>query len=300
MFSKYLTVVVVPRKTSKVRKIKIPLHLFVLGAVLVVGLVSGLTYVAIDYFHIRSQLANLETLQDEYLKQEKEIEAFSNRYESSQVHYDNLLSLNHKLKSMVMTTMSAEKKAQTKRVSEEELAAMAAIAEKQGIMQVIDSDASEVDSDLKHERALKFQNLVKFYQQRQNPFSRIPHLKPVNGFLIDEFGLHTDPFTGQMRPQNGIDIASRLDFEIYAPADGIVIEIKEEENYGNVLVLDHGNGIVTRYGHISQVEVEEGEIVRKGGVIALVGNTGRTTGPRLYYEVILNRIPQNPVKYINN
>ncbi len=300
MFDKYFTIVVIPRKTSKMREIKVPIFLFGLGVVVSIGILYGLAYIVFDYYNLRSNLASMDESKAKYDISEKQIKKFSEQYQDVQVHYNHLEALNYKLKSMVMTSMHADKKSKLTIEDQENLAEKLDTAEKKGILEVIASDSSEVDSDLKHERGMKFNNLVKFYKERQNPFSRIPHGWPVNGFLIDEFGTNTDPFTGEMRPQNGIHIASRLDFLIYAPADGIVIERKDEEEYGNVLVIDHGNGFMTRYGHISRFEVEEGELVKKGKIIAQVGNTGRATGPGLYYEVILNGIPQNPVKYNDN
>ncbi len=77
-------------------------------------------------------------------------------------------------------------------------------------------------------------------------------------------------------------------------------QMHEARDKKNVLIIDHGNNFMTKFGHISQFEVEVGDVVRKGDIVAQVGNTGRTTGPRLYYEVILNDIPQNPAKYIFN
>ena len=300
MFNKYLTIVVIPRKTSKVRKINVPTRLFGFVFVLLILTFSGLLYVIVDYLSIRSHLAGLEESKRQYNIHEKQIKEFSNRYEDVLLHFEFLKTLNFKLKSMVITSMSADKKSKRTRESEQDLLEKESIASKNGILEVITSDASEVDSDLIYERARRFQNMAAFFKNRHNIESGVPGGWPTKGFLIDQFGIRTDPFTGQMRPQNGINIASRLDFPIYAPADGIVLTTEKEENYGNILMIDHGNGFATRYGHISRFEVEEGEIIKKGKIIALVGNSGRTTGPLLYYEVIFNGIPQNPVKYIYN
>ena len=297
MFKKHFSVVIIPRKTSKVRKIKIPL--FLVGVIGFVGacLLVSFAFVVVDYLSLRSQLSSIDENIKLFDQQKKRIDDFNNQYQDLLLHFDNLSSLNEKLKSMVITNVGMERKNRLKKEKQLALAEKIEIASKGSVLDVIAADQSELDSELKIEQELQFKNIVSFFNKRQNPYARIPSGLPVEGYLINEFGLHTDPYTGQMRPQNGIDIASRLDSPVLAPAEGLVLVSKNDENYGLMLTLDHGNGIKTSYGHLSSIEVEKGDVVPKGNVIALVGNTGKTTGPRLYYEVTFNGVPQNPVKY---
>ncbi len=299
MFEKYFSIVIIPRKTSNVKKIKIPVFVFWIAGLLVVSIVSGMAYIGFDYYNLKSQVARIEELKKTKDQQAKKIADFNDQYRELQVHYNHLNSLNDKLKSMVVTSIDSERKSRSRENKNKSLQEKLETARKTSVLDIIATDSSEVDSDLQYEREIRFTNLIAFFKSRKNPFERIPSGLPVNGYLIDEFGMHTDPYTGQVRPQNGIGIASRLDIPIIAPADGIIMEIKEDEDMGNVLVVDHGNGFKTRYGHVGEYEVEVGDIVIKGSAIAQVGNTGRTTGPRLYYEVLFNEVPQNPVKYLN-
>ena len=96
----------------------------------------------------------------------------------------------------------------------------------------------------------------------------------------------------------GMDIAAEPGKPIYAPSEGTVIYAGPEGNYGNVIVLDHGYGIKTRYGHLAEVLVKSGDRVKRGEQVATVGSTGRATGPHLHYEVRVNGIPQNPRKFL--
>jgi murein DD-endopeptidase MepM/ murein hydrolase activator NlpD len=96
----------------------------------------------------------------------------------------------------------------------------------------------------------------------------------------------------------GIDIASPHGQPVYTPSDGTVVFAGTEGGYGKVLVLDHGYGVKTRYGHLSEIHVRAGDRVRRGDKIGAVGNTGRSTGPHLHYEVRVNGIPENPRKFI--
>ena len=96
----------------------------------------------------------------------------------------------------------------------------------------------------------------------------------------------------------GLDIAARMSSEVIAPADGIVIRGGRSFGLGVLLEIDHGYGVVTRYGHNSKNLVKVGDHVKRGQVISYVGNTGRSTGPHVHYEVLLNGIPVNPMRYI--
>ncbi|MCP4752019.1 MAG: peptidoglycan DD-metalloendopeptidase family protein [Proteobacteria bacterium] len=297
MFDKFFTVILIPRRTSTVKKIRIPVFLFGLGVVVLIVFIMGWTFMIVDYFSLRTRLLDQEKVTEQFAQQEKWIEEFSRQFEVLQFHYDTLDAINQKLRSMA--SIRAKKKSRPGRESKLEQIDKLRRASEKGVLEVIASDSSEIDSDLKYEQELRFEKLIEFFKEETNSLSRIPNYLPVKGFIINEFGTSTDPFTGEITPQYGIDIATRSLNPIYAPADGIVRYTKKDDEYGNVLVVDHGNGFVTRYGHIARFEVDEGDIVRRGGVIAQAGNTGRATGPRLHYEVILNDIPQNPLHYIN-
>ena len=112
--------------------------------------------------------------------------------------------------------------------------------------------------------------------------------------------MSNDPFTGEIKPEYGINITTPNFHSIYSPADGIVFSIERNDELGNQLMLDHGNGFMTKYGHIAKFEVSVGDIVRKGKIIAQAGNTGRTTGSRLHYEILINGVPQNPKNYLSD
>ena len=96
----------------------------------------------------------------------------------------------------------------------------------------------------------------------------------------------------------GLDLAAPHGNEVFSPSDGAVVFAGLEGGYGNVIVIDQGCGVKTRYGHLAKIMVKAGDKVKRGGLIAAVGNTGRSTGPHLHYEVRVNGIPQNPRKFI--
>ena len=125
-----------------------------------------------------------------------------------------------------------------------------------------------------------------------------PNLWPVEGQVTGSFGERIDPFNGEGAFHSGVDIGSSYGHPIIAPADGVVRLTETMGGYGKTIMIDHGNGISTRYGHLSGFAVTAGQHVQRGEVIGYVGESGRSTGPHLHYEVRINDTPVNPYKYL--
>jgi murein DD-endopeptidase MepM/ murein hydrolase activator NlpD len=125
-----------------------------------------------------------------------------------------------------------------------------------------------------------------------------PTLWPVQGPITGPFGSRMDPFNGEGAFHAGVDISCHYGQPIMAPADGVVTYAGFYNGYGRMIVVDHGNGITTRYGHLSGFAVTDGQTLRKGQVIGYVGMSGRSTGAHLHYEVRIHDTPVNPHKYL--
>jgi murein DD-endopeptidase MepM/ murein hydrolase activator NlpD len=125
-----------------------------------------------------------------------------------------------------------------------------------------------------------------------------PNLWPVEGQVTGSFGERIDPFNGEGAFHSGVDIGSSYGAQVIAPADGRVTFSEIMGGYGKAIMIDHGNGISTRYGHLSGYAVTAGQSVHRGDVIGYVGESGRSTGPHLHYEVRINDTPVNPYKYL--
>jgi murein DD-endopeptidase MepM/ murein hydrolase activator NlpD len=125
-----------------------------------------------------------------------------------------------------------------------------------------------------------------------------PNLWPVEGQVTGSFGERTDPFNGEGAFHTGVDIAAMVGQPVVAPADGTVTFADFMGGYGRAIVLEHGHGISTRYGHLSGFAVAPGQHVHRGEIIGFVGLSGRSTGPHLHYEVRINDTPVNPYKYL--
>ena len=125
-----------------------------------------------------------------------------------------------------------------------------------------------------------------------------PTLWPVEGRITGSFGERTDPFSGEGAFHRGVDISSEIGTHILAPADGVVLYADMMNGYGRTVMVDHGNGISTLYGHLSGFAVGPGQQVHRGETIGYVGQSGRSTGPHLHYEVRIFNTPVNPHRYL--
>jgi len=126
----------------------------------------------------------------------------------------------------------------------------------------------------------------------------IPSTTPVAGPVGSGFGFRTDPITGRGALHMGLDFPADVGTPIVAAAGGVVINADTHAAYGNVVDIDHGNGLVTRYAHASKLMVKNGDLVKRGQAVAQVGNTGRSTGPHLHFEVLVDGVPQNPARFL--
>jgi murein DD-endopeptidase MepM/ murein hydrolase activator NlpD len=127
----------------------------------------------------------------------------------------------------------------------------------------------------------------------------LPSQAPVvHGWFSSNFGQRIDPFTGQNAFHEGIDFPAEVGTAIVAAASGKVIAAEAHAQYGKMIEIDHGNGLITRYAHASKLNVKAGDLVVRGQRIATVGTTGRSTGPHLHFEVRQNGVPQNPARFL--
>lgn len=126
----------------------------------------------------------------------------------------------------------------------------------------------------------------------------VPSTTPVVGPVGSGFGFRADPITGRMALHTGLDFPAEPGTPIRAAAGGVVLEVGAHPEYGHTLEMDHGNRLTTLYAHLRRTLVKPGDIVRRGQVIAEVGNSGRSTGPHLHFEVLLEGVPQNPARFL--
>ncbi len=169
----------------------------------------------------------------------------------------------------------------------------------------IDGSVASLDQDI--DRLLRqirlqeesFSQIMERLKAKAEELRHLPSIRPVDvGYISSGFGRRRDPFTGRMSRHEGVDFSARKGSKVYATADGIVRKAGYERGYGYTIEIDHGNGIITRYAHNAKLLVRRGQKVKRGDVIAYVGSSGRSTAPHLHYEVRVNGVPRNPLKFI--
>ncbi len=142
--------------------------------------------------------------------------------------------------------------------------------------------------------------LLRGIREKRGMLAATPSIRPLDGNTTSRFGMRQSPFTGLTEFHTGLDIAAPSGAPILATADGTVTFAGNKGHYGKIIIIHHGHGMVTRYAHVSEFLKKPGDTVRRGDAVALVGNTGRTTGPHLHYEVRINGTATNPSDYILN
>ena len=147
---------------------------------------------------------------------------------------------------------------------------------------------------------LDLNELINKLKKKKNMLASSPSIKPVSGIITSPFGYRKCPFTGRKAFHSGLDISNRMGTKIVSTGAGKVVFAGRRIGYGNVVVIDHGHGKATKYAHLRDILVNKSQQVKRGQAIATLGNSGRTTGPHLHYEVLVNGTPVNPSKHILN
>jgi murein DD-endopeptidase MepM/ murein hydrolase activator NlpD len=301
--NKKYTIMIVPDETTKVRRYHVPKPL-VKGLLVVAALmVVGAGYMLANYYNIKQMVGDMERLRMETRQQKQQLLAFSKSVDDLQSEMTRLRHFDTKLRVMadldgvvypeqVMGIGGENPEPFNPMESELSFQDQALIKSMQTGIARLKTEASI------QERS--FQELVEYLEDQKSLLASTPSIWPIKGWKTSGFGYRTSPFTGRREMHKGVDVATRTGTPIIAPADGVVIFSGREGGFGNVVVIDHGYGIITKYAHNSVIDVKVGQKVKRGDIIAKVGNTGRSTGPHLHYEVAVNGVPVNPMRYILN
>lgn len=314
---KYFTVLVVPDRTSRVRKVTVA-RSWVYGAaagVLAVTLILG--GVLMHYVRVLGELSDYQSVYQENREVALQLRTYQERIRKLDSRLDHLERIEHKLR--VMTSLEDPSRniaigPLTDRESPAEIDSMFDEGGSASDTETVSPSSPESDrrefefrkigfrlEKLEGEakaRELSLEELHALLDDQRSILNSTPSIWPTRGFVSSTFGYRVSPFTSVKKMHEGLDVAAPKGTEVVTPADGIVTFTGVKGAYGNIVVVDHGYGLVTRYGHLSKVLVEPGQHVKRGSSIAKVGNTGRSTGDHLHYEVRIDGVPVNPTRYI--
>lgn len=275
--------------------------------ILAVG-AAGLSYALVDYVRLHGIDAKSRRIEralaeqtDQVTHQRKQIQAFAKEINALK---DRLVQLDQ-FEKQVRTIASIDPDN----------------ASENGLFGIGGSTPEDIDAnielDKKHTRMIRqmhrqmnqletasdnkkksFTSLLTALERQKNLLSHTPAIRPAEGYLSSRFGYRVSPFSEKREFHRGIDIANRVGTPVKATADGVVSFCGSKGSWGNVVVIDNGYGVTTRFAHLQKTLVARGDHVKRGDVIAHMGNTGRSTGSHLHYEVHLNGVPVNPEKYL--
>lgn len=308
---KYFTVLVVPDRTSRVRKVTIA-RSWVYGAFAGVAVFAiVLAGVLVQFARVLGDLSEYESVYQENREVALQLRTYQERIRKLDTRLDHLERIEHKLR--VMTSLedparniaigplteppprTVELFEETEPESRSPQGSPADTREHE--FRKIGFRLERLEGEAKA-RELSLEELHALLDDQRSILNSTPSIWPTRGFVSSTFGYRVSPFTSVKRMHEGLDVAAPKGTDVVAPADGVVTFAGVKGAYGNIVVLDHGYGLVTRYGHLSKVLVEPGQQVKRGSSIAKVGNTGRSTGDHLHYEVRIDGVPVNPTRYI--
>src|SRR3989344_5267488 len=324
---KTITIYLVANDESQTKKLTMPMSYFKISAFIVAVFVISLFAGLIDYFGLLAQSLENKKLKIENLNLQKQFQVVEGKLDTLQSGLDRVGMMTSKLKLITDTQMKdrAEKlnfPAQTsapgtdptqERMSNEQLIQQEPLIASENPVNTFKGEIAtekstsnyatlviRIDEAVK-DSALKEQSVIELWEMlsdRQSLLSATPYIKPARGPIGSRFGYRIDPINGRQKMHAGVDIVASPGTPVRAPADGVISFAGWDEQFGKLVSIDHGYGVLTRYAHNSQIYVQVGQKVSKFDVVSATGNTGRSTGPHFHYEVRVNGIPVNPMNYI--
>ena len=302
----FYTLVFFPGTTGSPKRMQISKRWFRVGAysalILIISLTASSAFLFHRYFQLVDDEVELTELQRSSKIRKIQVEKFAQQVKNFESEMIRLERFEKKLR--VITALEDSPRAASKNWGVGGSYGLPTRSLTTSLANEAKSLADKLSNNLGHLTAqakiqtISFQELDDFFKNQKSLLLATPSIWPTRGWVTSNFGFRRSPFTGLRERHEGWDIGARSGSAIRSTADGVVTVAGREHGYGKMMEVDHGYGLVTRYGHNSKNLLKAGARVKRGQIIALVGNTGRSTGPHLHYEVLLNGVPMNPKNYI--
>ena len=300
MKNNHVTFVVLPGdSTGKSRQYKVPVKILKALRNVSIAVVLGLALIAYDYGSMRVAAVELKGLRAENTAQKIELQGLSSKVSGLESKMAKLKIFDKKLRVLANLEVEGASKVALGMGGASPDGATELGVKKEELVKRMNSDLAELEGDaLDQERS--FTELQEYLLKQSALLASTPSIMPSRGWTTSNYGSRKDPFTGKRHSHKGIDIANRKGTPVLAPADGVVTKVKRSRGLGKSIVVSHGYGIKTKYGHLSKYHVKVGDKVKRGDKIASMGSTGRSTGPHLHYEIRVNGVHVNPANYVLN
>jgi murein DD-endopeptidase MepM/ murein hydrolase activator NlpD len=297
----YYSILIVHDKADKLTRYRVSNITLTVAGFLTLAVLMASVYMLYSYLTIRLEMMELSSYKEENRMQRDQIDIFEQQIKDISAKLGQMTETNNMICAMLNIDSSVGnselfgiggapngEKELTRKGNEDEV-----------VSAKIMEDMMRLREESKR-REQSLQELLIFFEDQGNLLDSTPSIWPVKGFLCSSFGFRRDPINRTIKMHDGYDIANKMATPVHVTADGVVIFAGIESGYGNMITVDHGYGITTNYAHLSSFLVHEGDRVKRGQKIALMGSTGRSVGSHLHYEVRINRIPVDPCNYILN
>ena len=296
MANRFYTIMIVPENAQKPRQLHVPAWLIRVSLILLPILFLLAVTILLDYRYIASQVSENRDLQAENRKLRQDVQLYQSRLDSMESSLERIENFSSRLK-MITNLMDRDQLSQ----QVEAPLPSSVIAEKTSDTK--SNNPVEINFDQLTNRSYSLElNLHELYEllsDQRSFLNALPTKKPSDGIFSSGFGVRVSPMgDGGEKIHEGLDIAASVGTQIHAPAAGVIVFAGKKSGYGQIVMVDHGYGLETWYGHTSRILVKPGQKIKRGQTIALIGNSGRSTGSHLHYEVHVNGIPVDPINYI--
>jgi murein DD-endopeptidase MepM/ murein hydrolase activator NlpD len=315
-YNRYYTILVVPEKTSQMKRFFIPSWVVkssFLGLAILVLLTGIMLF---DYFYVMSQIGENKELKIENHRLRQQVQIFQNKINTIETTMDRIKTFSTRLR--VIMHLEEEEPTHSESDLEKEGWNIPALHSHTSFsssplfssfkedpeMLELQKEYDQLQHKISHLHEIAFeieeklQNEYEMLYDKKAFLAALPTQKPAEGYFTSGFGVRTSPYGNRIKMHEGVDIANRPGTSIRAPADAEVTYAAYKTGYGLTLILNHGYGLETWYGHLQKFAVSPGEKIKRGTQIAFLGNTGLSTGPHVHYEVRVHGYPVDPLSYI--
>ncbi len=298
----YITLMFLPGPNARVRTLIISKSVIKSVLLSLAGVFILSVYLIYAYSDVQGKVRELQSMREDLMQQKAQVQSFA----LNLIDYQREMFLIRELDTKLRQAVSLGPR------YKEQLVLGIGGRDELGLQNLVTIGEKKQDEALKEmhqeltqlrgaasKQETSLQILIEYFEDKRSLFASTPSVWPVRGWVTSSFGNRISPFTSKTQFHEGIDIAAQIGTPVIAPADGVVIKAGFEAGYGNMVEISHGYGLKTVFGHNSRLNVVPGQHVKRGDIISYSGNSGSSTGPHVHYEVRVNGLPVNPVRYLN-